>query len=418
MTGSTIFIVVSMFIDAMGIGLIAPVAPRLIMQLTGSDLGGAAPIAGYLMLAYACMQFLFAPVIGALSDHFGRRPVLLASMAALTIDYLLMSVAPTIAWLFVGRLIAGIAGATYPTANAALCDLHPPEQRAKFFGLIGAAWGVGFIIGPALGGLLVTYGLRAPFFAAAAIAGLNLLLGAVLFPETLPAALRRPFAVHRANLLGALRQVRVHPGLPLLLAVAFLYQIAHDAMPATWAFFTMRKFAWNEQQVGISLAVIGVSTAIVQGGLIGPIIARVGEVRAARYGFIAGITSLGGYAFATQAWMIYPLIAIGSLFGLTMPSIRSLMSSQVPADAQGELQGAMSGVMSISAVISPIAMTQLFHAATRPSLAAPFPGAPMLLAAMLLVAAALCFMIASPSLHGRSIQRTASGTGAAGSSAG
>ena len=401
MSGPTIFIVVSMFIDAMGFGLIAPVAPRLIMQLTGSDLGAAAPIAGYLMVAYACMQFLFAPVIGALSDHYGRRPVLLASMAALAVDYLLMSVAPTIAWLFVGRLIAGIAGAIYPTANAALCDLHPPEQRAKFFGLIGAAWGVGFIIGPALGGLLAGYGLRTPFYAAAVIAAFNLLLGAVIFPETLPVALRRPFAVHRANLLGALRQVRVHPGLPLLLAVAFLYQIAHDAMPATWAFFTMHKFAWTEQQVGISLAVIGVSTAIVQGALIGPIIARVGEVRAARYGFIAGIASLSGYAFATSAWMIYPLIVLGALFGLTMPSIRSLMSSQVPADAQGELQGAMSGVMSISAVISPVAMTQLFHAATKPSLRTPIPGAPMLLAALLLVAATACFLVAAPKLRPR-----------------
>jgi DHA1 family tetracycline resistance protein-like MFS transporter len=394
MSGPTLFIVVSMFIDAMGFGLIVPVAPKLIMSLTGTDLTGAAPIAGYLMVAYACMQFVFAPVIGALSDRFGRRPVLLISMGALAFDYLLMSVAPSIGWLFVGRLIAGIAGATYPTANAALCDLHPPALRAKYFGMIGGAWGVGFIIGPALGGLLSGFGLRTPFQAAAALAAFNLLLGLVVFPETLPTTQRRAFVVARAHLFGAIGQVRHHPGLPLLLGVAFLYQIAHDAMPATWTFFTMSKFAWSVPQVGISLAVIGVTTAIVQGGLIGPIIARIGEARAAGYGFLAGIGSLAGYAFAPASWVIYPLIAIGAFFGLTMPSIRSIMSSKVPANAQGELQGAMSGVMSVSAVISPFAMTQLFHWATRPGVSTPFPGAPMLLAAVLLAAAAILFTAA------------------------
>ena len=387
MSGPTLFIIVSMFIDAMGFGLIAPVAPKLIMQLTGTDLAGAAPIAGYLMVAYAAMQFVFAPVIGALSDRYGRRPVLLLSMGALALDYLLMSVAPSITWLFIGRLIAGVAGATYPTANAALSDLHPPEQRARYFGMIGAAWGVGFIVGPALGGLLGGFSPRTPFYVAAALAALNLVLGLVIFPETLPATARRPFAVARANLFGALQQLKHYHGIPLFLGIAFLYQIAHDAMPSTWTFFTMSKFGWDERGVGLSLTAIGLATAVVQGGLIGPIIKRFGEPLAARVGFIAGAVAMIGYAFAPAAWALFPAIAVGAFFGLAMPSLRSMMSRQVPANAQGELQGAMSGVMSISALLSPLAMTQLFHWATRPDAAVPFPGAPMLLGAGLLLLA-------------------------------
>lgn len=389
---ATLFVIVSMFIDAMGFGLIAPVAPRLIMQLTGTDLAGAAPIAGYLMVAYALMQFLFAPVIGALSDRFGRRPVLLMSMAALALDYLLMSVAPTISWLFLGRIIAGIAGAIYPTANAALSDLHPPEQRARYFGLLGAAWGVGFIVGPAIGGLLAGFSTRTPFYVAAGLAAVNLVLGLSVFPETLAIALRRPFVVARANLIGALVQLRQHPGLPLLLGVIFLYQIAHDALPSTWTFFSMRQFDWTPQQVGLSLAMVGLSTAIVQGALIGPIIKRIGEARAVRYGFIAGAISMAGYAFAPSGWMMYPLIAVGAFFGLAMPAMQSMMSREVSANAQGELQGAMAGVQSISAVIAPLVMTQLFHWATRPTAVTAFPGAPMLLAAVMLTCAAILFV--------------------------
>lgn len=242
-------------------------------------------------------------------------------MAALTIDYLLMSVAPTLVWLFVGRLIAGIAGATYATAE------------------------------------------------------------------------RRAFAVQRANLFGALHQVANYPGLAVLLGVVVLYQFAHDALPSTWRFFTMGSFHWSEQQVGLSLTAIGLATAIVQGALIGPIIKQIGEARAVRYGFLAGILSLGGYAFATAGWMLFPLIFVGAIFGLAMPSLRSIMSRRVPANAQGELQGAMSGVMSISAVISPLAMTQLFHWATEPGVRTPFPGAPMLLASLLLVGAAVLFIV-------------------------
>ena len=391
---ATVFILISMIIDAMGFGLILPVAPRLIMQLTGTDLNGAAPIAGYLIVAYATMQFFFAPVVGAMSDHFGRRPVLLASMAALTLDYLLMSVAPSITWLFVGRLIAGVAGATYPTANAVISDLYPAEQRARYFGLIGASWGIGFIAGPAIGGLLAGFSTRMPFYAAASLAALNFLLGLAVFPETLASNLRRPFSIARAHLIGSVQQLRQHSGLMLLLAVIFLYQIAHDALPSTWAFFSMRQLSWTPQQVGLSLAAVGITTVIVQGGLIAPIVKRIGEANAVRVGFFTGVLSMAGYAFASTDWMIYVLIGIGAFFGLAMPSMQSMMSRGVPADAQGELQGAIAGLQSVSAIIAPFVMTQLFHWATRPAAGRGFPGAPMLLGAVMLTCAALLFAVA------------------------
>ncbi len=394
MDAASLFIIVSMVIDAMGWGLIIPVAPKLIMQLTGTDLAAAAPISGYLTVAYAAMQFVFAPVVGALSDHWGRRPVLLASMAALTVDYLLMSVAPVIGWLFLGRLIAGIAGATYPTANAVISDVHAPDERARFYGMVGAAWGVGFILGPALGGLLAGLSLRAPFLASAALAGMNFLLGLTVFRETLPKDRRRRFSIRRAHLLGSLSQLSHHRGLLMLLGVIFLYQIAHDALPSTWTFFSMRQFSWSESQVGLSLAVVGLTTAIVQGGLIAPVTRALGESRAAAFGFLAGIVSMAGYAVVTQGWMAYVLISIGSLFGLAMPAMQSMMSRQVPGDAQGELQGAIAGLQSISAIIAPLIMTQLFHWATRPAVGRGLPGAPMLLGAVLLVAAGLLFAAA------------------------
>ncbi|MBS0614163.1 MAG: MFS transporter, partial [Proteobacteria bacterium] len=347
-----------------------------------------------LTVAYAAMQFFFAPVVGALSDHFGRRPVLLASMAALALDYLLMSVAPVIGWLFLGRLIAGIAGATYPTANAIISDLHAPERRARLFGLIGAAWGIGFILGPALGGMLAGFSIRMPFLVSAVLAGANFLLGVAAFRETLPRERRRPFSIARAHLLGSITQLSHRRGLLLLLAVMFLYQVAHDALPSTWAFFAMRQFSWSESQVGVSLAVVGLTTAIVQGGLIAPIIRRAGEARAALLGFATGILSMGGYAFVSQGWMVYGLITLGSFFGLAMPAMQSMMSGQVSAEAQGELQGAIAGIQSVSAILAPVIMTQLFHWATRPGVAHAFPGAPMLLAAVLLLSAGLLFVVA------------------------
>lgn len=274
-------IAMALFIDSMGIGIIIPVAPQLVMQLSGLGLAEAASIAGWLTLTYASMQFLFSPILGNLSDRFGRRPIILASLAALAVDYVLMGWAPTLAWLFLGRLVAGIAGATFATANAVVADVIPAEKRAKYFGLNGAAWGMGFIVGPIIGGLLGAYGSRVPFFAAAIFTAINFLIAFLVLRETLPLDKRREFSLRRANVLGALRSMRVIPGAAILLLVLFMYQIGHDTLPSTFTWMTMAKFDWTEREVGLSLAALGLGTAVVQGGLVGRMSKQFGEYRTA-----------------------------------------------------------------------------------------------------------------------------------------
>ncbi len=387
------FIMMMMLIDAMGIGISAPVAPRLIMELTGSPVDDAAGMSGWLMAAYAAMQFLFAPVLGNLSDHFGRRPVLLVSLASLVIDYLIMGLAPTIAWLFVGRILAGSAAATYPTANAVIADVIPGDERARYFGMLGASWGVGFVLGPALGGLLGGYGSRVPFFAAAALVSLNLLLGLVVFRETLAAQNRRPFALKRSHMLAALRELRVYPVAMLLLVVVLLYQIAHDVLPATWTFYMIERFHWSPGQIGLSLTAVGVCTAIVQGGLVGPITRRLGEARSVYLGLLVGAVSMLGYALApTPLWLLLA-IAVGAFFGLTMPALQSVMTRSVAANAQGELQGAIAGIGSLIAIGAPLAMTQLFRnfASANPSFGLHLPGAAFIAGALVLLVAVVFF---------------------------
>lgn len=387
-------LMLTMLIDAMGFGLIAPVAPRLIMSLTDTDLSRAAAIGGWLMVVFAAMQFLFSPVLGNLSDRFGRRPVLLLSLAALSVDYLMMALAPSIAWLFAGRLIAGIASATYATANAVISDVIAANERARHFGLLGAAWGIGFILGPAIGGLLGAFGPRVPFYVAAALAAVNLMLGIVLLRETLAPENRRPFTLRRANIFGAIRQLRAYPAAFLLLGAIMFYQIAHDAMPSTWTYFTMLKFGWSEREVGLSLAALGLSVAIVQGGLIGPITRAIGERRAVYLGIACGIVGFVGYGLATRAWMLFVCVAIAAFFGLMMPSIRAIMSRQVPANAQGELNGAIGGVISLTAIFAPLLMTQLFRTFTAPQAPVHLPGAAFFGAALMLLLCAALFRLA------------------------
>ncbi len=384
-------LMLAIFIDAMGLGIIAPVAPRLIRELTGQDLSSGATLGGWLTVTYAAMQFLFAPVLGSLSDRIGRKPVLLGSLATLMLDYLLMALAPTILWLFIGRTIAGIAGATFSTASAVVADVSTPEQRAAKFGLVGAAWGVGFIAGPAIGGLLGHFGSRAPFFLASGLVALNLLLMLTLMRETLAPANRRSFRLRRANFLGAVRSLAHVPHALPLLGVVLCYQIAHDALPATWTWSTMLRFGWTELEVGLSLTAIGVCTVIVQGGLVGPITRRIGENRAVLLGFAAGAVGMLGYGFAPNATAMLSFLPLACVLGLAMPSVRSIMSRAVPANAQGELQGAISGVMSVTAIASPFFMTQLFHLATKPDSPVHLPGAPFLAAAVVLVLAVLLF---------------------------
>jgi DHA1 family tetracycline resistance protein-like MFS transporter len=357
------------------------------MELSGLTLADAAPIAGWLTLSYALMQFVFSPILGNLSDRYGRKPILLASLAALAVDYILMGLAPTLAWLFVGRIIAGIAGATFATANAVVADIIAPDKRAKYFGLNGAAWGLGFVIGPVIGGLLGQYGPRVPFFAAAAFTAVNFLIALAVMRETLPPADRRAFSARRANALGALRTMRRIPGAMLILFVLLMYQIGHDTLPSTWVWVTMAKFGWTERDIGLSLAVLGFGTIIVQGGLVGLFTQRIGEHRTALLGLTCGAVGFVGYAFATTPTMLYASVPLGCLIGLTMPALRAILSRATPANAQGELQGAIAGIVSFTAVVIPFTMTHLFSWATAAD--PPFPGASFLAAAVALAVGAV-----------------------------
>jgi DHA1 family tetracycline resistance protein-like MFS transporter len=380
-------VAMALFIDSMGIGIIIPVAPQLIMQLSELGLAEAASIAGWLTLTYASMQFVFSPILGNLSDRFGRRPILLASLAALAADYVLMGWAPTLAWLFLGRLIAGIAGATFSTANAVVADVIPAEDRAKYFGLNGAAWGMGFIFGPIIGGLLGAYGARVPFFAAAMFTAINFMIAFFVLRETLPLDKRREFSLRRANVLGALRSINTIPGAAILLIVLFMYQMGHDTLPSTFTWMTMAKFDWAEREIGLSLAILGLGTAVVQGGLVGRMSKALGEYRTALIGLIGGAIGFLGYAYAPTPGWFFASVPLACLIGLTMPAIRAILSKAVPANAQGELQGAIAGIVSFTAILVPWSMTHLFTFATaRPD---PLPGAPFLAAALALLLGAV-----------------------------
>ena len=385
-----LIIFATVLIDTIGFGIIVPVMPRLLMELTGEDLGGASVYSGLLFFSFALAQFFCAPVLGNLSDRFGRRPVILCSLLAFGLDYLIMGSATWIGWLFVGRVVAGIAGAAYTPAYAYLADVSPPEKRAANFGLIGAAFGAGFIIGPAIGGLLGTLGPRAPFFVAGSMALLNLACGWFLLPETLAPAARRPFQWARANPLGTLLQLRKYPVVLGLLAVTFLWQFAMQVYPSTWSFFTMLRFQWSPAAVGYSLAFVGVIMVITQGGLTRVLIPRVGGERpAALIGMLSGAASFAGYAFATHGWMMYAWMLAWLLAGLAYPSMNALMSREVPASAQGELQGGVASLYSLSSIAGPPLLTQAlayFSSARAPVY---FPGAAFLTAALLAFASAL-----------------------------
>lgn len=386
------FIFVTVLLDITGFGIIIPVMPKLIVELTGEGFGGAAIYGGWLLFIYALMQFFFAPIIGNLSDRFGRRPVLLLSLFAFGMDYIIIGLAPTIGWLFLGRAAAGVAGATTTTANAYIADISPPNKRAQNFGLIGAAWGLGFIIGPVIGGVLGDFGTRVPFFAAAGVALVNVVYGFFVLPETLPREQRRPFSMKRANPVGALLRMRLYPVVVGLFGVLFLYQIAHDANPSTWSFYTMLKFDWTPRQVGYSLGFVGLMVAIVMGSVIRVVIPRIGEVRAVYVGLSMMAVGFFGFAISTRGWMLYLFIIPFSLTGLAMPALRSIMSKQVPANAQGELQGAITSLISLTAIVAPLFMTQLFGFFTSARAPIYFPGAAFLAAAILVTGSTLLFL--------------------------
>lgn len=386
------FIFVTVLLDTIGFGIIMPVLPKLIMELTGRGVGEASIDGGWLAFSYAVTQFAFGPVIGNLSDRFGRRPVLLVSLAAFGLDYVLMGVAPTLEWLFVGRILAGIAGASHTTANAYVADISSPEKRAGNFGIIGGAFGVGFILGPAIGGLLGTFGPRAPFFAAAAASLVNFVYGLIVLPESLPVSARRKFSWRRANTLGTLVQMRRYPVVVGLFASLFLWQLAHQSLPTTWAFYTKLKLGWSEGQIGLSLAFAGLTMAVVQGGLTRVLVPRLGERLAVLVGLSDGALGFVGYALADQSWMIYACLTFSAFTGLAYPSMNALMSRQIPPTSQGELQGAVASLYSLTAIIGPLVMTQLFGYFSTGRAAVYLPGAAFLFAAVLTVGAIVLFM--------------------------
>jgi MFS transporter, DHA1 family, tetracycline resistance protein len=377
------FVLLSVFIDSIGFGIIIPSMPAVIMQLTGEPLSTAADWGGYLMAVYALLQFFMAPVFGNLSDRFGRRPILLASLAAFGVDFLLTGLATSMTWLFIGRAVAGIFGASFAAAGAYIGDISDDGNRARNFGFIGAAWGCGFTLGPVIGGFVADYiDPRAPFFAAAALALANVIFGFFVLPESLPPERRRKFEWARANPFGAFKSLTHLPTVAGLLVAVFLYQVAHDSLPAVWMYYTQEKFGWSTSEMGLSLTFVGIMTVIVMGGLTGVIVPRIGERRAIIIGFLLMTMGFLGYGLATQGWMLYVAIAIGSLGGIANPSVQSVMSKQVGPSAQGELQGAVASLNGIAAVLSPIFMTQLFSYFSRSTAPAYVPGAPYLVSAV------------------------------------
>lgn len=349
---------VAMLIDSIGFGIVLPVLPALIVELGQVSLADASRIGGYLLAIYAVTHFFAGPVVGSLSDRFGRRKVLLLSLVAFGIDYALMAFAPTLGWLFAGRAIAGIVGATYGPANAVIADVTPPERRGQMFGLLGAAFGGGFILGPAIGGLLGELGPRAPFVAAAALAFLNAGLILVLMPETLPPERRRPFEWKRANAIGAFAPLFRAGGATALLVGALVWQLAHMVYPSTWTFFAEIALGWDSRAIGWSLAASGLSMMVAQVLLIGRAIKAFGEERTVLIGLASGVLVFAGYVFAREVWQIYTLIAFGALTGLVFPSVNAILSRRVDATNQGALQGGMASLASIAAIIGPLAMTQ------------------------------------------------------------
>lgn len=376
-----LFVLVTVAIDMIGFGLIMPVTPTLISELTGLPLHDAAPWGGYLAAVYAILNLLAGPTLGSLSDRFGRRPVLLVAMAALGANFLIMGFAQSIAVLFVGRVLSGIAGATFSTASAYIADVTEPERRGQAFGLIGAAFGVGFILGPVLGGLLGEISTRTPFFAAAGLSALNVLYGSFVLPESLPPDRRRPFDLARANPLGAFRHFRKLPHVSLLILTLGMFQFAQMLFPVIWAFFTEIRFGWDTRAVGFSLGLVGVSSALVQGGLIGPVLRRLGPARTAVFGMTTGAATLVAYAFVTQTWMVYVLIFCGAGMGMAPAAVNAIASGRVDSNAQGELQGAVASVNALATILSPLVMTQTLAYFSRAGSNVYFPGAPFLVAA-------------------------------------
>ena len=380
-----IFIVITVTLDFLAFGIIAPVLPNLIVNFEGGNMVRASAITGYFGFAWALMQFLFSPILGAWSDRFGRRPVILLSCLGLGLDYIFMAMAPTLRWLFVGRIISGITTSNVSTAFAYIADVTPPEGRAKRYGLLGAAFGLGFVVGPAVGGLLGHYSLRAPFWAAAGLSLANFLYGLFVLPESLPVEKRADSAWHMANPLGSLSLLRSHPELSGLAVVNTFYYLAHQSLPSVFVLYTEFRYGWTARGVGISLAVVGVFAAVVSGGMVGPYVKRFGERWSLISGLLFGVVGFVGMALAPSGWTFLAAIPFIALWGVAGPSMQSLMSQRVDPNAQGKLQGAINSLRALTGMAGPLLFTQVFAAAISATAIIHLPGAPYYLAALLLV---------------------------------
>ncbi|WP_052726367.1 TCR/Tet family MFS transporter [Devosia epidermidihirudinis] len=389
-------ILVTILLDMIGVGIIVPVLPELLEELTGGSVADAAVIGGYLVFTYAFMQFVFSPVLGNLSDRFGRRPVLLCSLLGLTFDYLMMSIAPVVWYLFIGRIIAGVAGAAVATATAYMADITPPHKRTQRFGLIGAAFGLGFIIGPVIGGELGEHGPRVPFYAAAGLAFANFLFGLFVLPESLPKHSRRKFDIRRANPFGAVIALRQYPVVLWLLAVLLCFSLAAQALPTVFSYFTVEVFQFTSSNIGRALGAFGIGFAICQAFLVGPMVKRVGEPPVAILGLLAAIVAFVGVAFTSEVFYLYVFIMVGAVSGLAAPAINGVLSRQVPDNAQGELQGAVNAANSLATIIGPLVATQIFsYFTSAPASPGYFPGAPFLAAAICVTLALVIFSVAA-----------------------
>ncbi|APO68326.1 tetracycline resistance protein TetA [Rhizobium gallicum] len=381
-----------LFLDVIGIAIIMPVLPAYLEELTGGTISDAALDGGWLLVVYAGMLFLFSPLLGNLSDRFGRRPILLLSVLTFAIDNLICAVATSFWMLFIGRALAGFSGGSYATCSAYIADISNDGNRAKNFGLIGIAFGVGFTIGPVIGGLLGEFGPRVPFFGAAALSFLNFAAAYFLLPETLDAKHRRTFEWKRANPLGALKQMRNYPGIGWVGAVMFLFWLAHAVYPSVWSFVSTYRYGWSEGQIGLSLGIYGIGAAIVMGLVLPKIVPVLGEWKTAIVGLCFSAVGLTGYAFAWEGWVVYTVIILTVMENVADPPLRSIAAGKVPPSAQGELQGALTSLSSITTIAGPLIFTQMFGYFTGPDAPVTFAGAPYLLAAFFILSAALVFL--------------------------
>lgn len=383
------FIFITLLIDITGWGIILPVVPKLIGELIHSDLSEAAKYGGWLGFAYAITQFIFAPIVGNLSDQYGRRPIILISLFGFAIDYILLAIAPSIGWLFFGRIIAGLTGASLSTASAYIADISTDEDRAKNFGLIGAAFGLGFIIGPVIGGLLGHYGARVPFFVAAILCMVNFLYGLFVLPESLEKDKRRSFSWKRANPIGTFNFLRKQSKISTLVVALIFVYVALHAVQSNWHFFTMYKFNWTERTVGLSLGLLGLLIGLVQGVLIRWTTPKLGEQKSVYLGLLFYALGLMLFAFTNQGWMMFVFLIPYSLGGICGPALQSIISKNVPSNEQGELQGALASLVSATSIIGPPIMTNLFYYFTHDKAPFEFSGAPFFLASILMAISAI-----------------------------